>query len=82
MEQSKKLSNFIMERNQMSKLSLHQEDLIAIKRFCDKYPDSDYVTITVDSSSGIGSIVKVSLPAVINGDMVIIEKTIVDESSW
>lgn len=66
----------------MSKLSLHQEDLIAIKRFCDKYPDSDYVTITVDSSSGIGSIVKVSLPAVINGDMVIIEKTIVDESSW
>jgi hypothetical protein len=82
MEQSKKLSNFIMERNQMSKLSLHQEDLIAIKTFCDKYPESDYVTITVDSSSGIGSIVKVSLPAVINGDMVIIEKTIVDESSW
>lgn len=82
MEQSKKLSNFIMERNQMSKLSLHQEDLIAIKTFCDKYPDSDYVTITVESVSGIGSIVKVSLPAVINGDMVIIEKTIVDESSW
>jgi hypothetical protein len=66
----------------MSKLSLHQEDLIAIKTFCDKYPDSDYVTVTVDSSSGIGSIVKVSLPTVINGDMVIIEKTIVDESSW
>ena len=55
---------------------------MAIKTFCDKYPDSDYVTITVDSSSGIGSIVKVSLPTVINGDFVIIEKTIVDESSW
>ena len=66
----------------MSKLSLHQEDLLAIKTFCDKYPEADYVTITVDSSSGIGSIVKVSLPAVVNGDFVIIEKTIVDESSW
>jgi hypothetical protein len=66
----------------MNKLSLHQEDLLAIKNFCDKYPDSDYVTVTVDSSSGIGSIVKVSLPTVVNGDMVTIEKTIVDESGW
>jgi len=70
------------ERNQMSKLYITQKDLMAIKTFCDKYPDSEYVTISVDSSSGIGSIVKVSLPAVINGDMVIIEKTIVDESGW
>ena len=66
----------------MSKLHLHQEDLLAIKTFCDKYPDSDYVTVTVDSSSGIGSIVKVSLPTVINGDHVVIEKTSMDESSW
>ena len=65
-----------------NKLSLHQEDLVAIKQFCDKYPEADYVTVTVDSSSGIGSIVKVSLPTVINGDMVTIEKTIVDERSW
>jgi hypothetical protein len=65
-----------------NKLSLHQEDLVAIKEFCDKYPESDYVTVTVDSSSGIGSIVKVSLPTVVNGDHVIIEKTIVDESGW
>lgn len=71
-----------MERNQVNKLSLHQEDLIAIKTFCDKYPEADYVTISVDSSSGIGSIVKVSLPSVVNGDFVVIEKTIVDESSW
>lgn len=66
----------------MKTLSLHQEELIAIKEFCDKYPDSAYVTITVDGSSGIGSIVKVSLPTVVNGDQVVIEKTIVDESSW
>lgn len=66
----------------MKELSVHQEDLIAIKTFCDKYPEADYITISVDSSSGIGSIVKVSLPTVVNGDHVIIEKTIVDESSW
>jgi len=65
-----------------NKLSLQQKELLAIKTFCDKYPDSEYVTVTVDSSSGIGSIVKVSLPAVVNGDMVVIEKTIVDESGW
>ena len=66
----------------MNKLSLHQENLLAIKEFCDKYPEADYVTISVDSSSGIGSIIKVSLPTVVNGDHVIIEKTIVDESGW
>jgi len=66
----------------MNKLTLHREDLIAIKQFCDKYPEAEYITVTVDSSSGIGSIVKVSLPAVVNGDMVTIEKVIMDESDW
>jgi len=65
-----------------NKLTLHQSDLVSIKEFCDKYPEADYVTVTVDSSSGIGSIVKVSLPTVVNGDMVTIEKTIMDESDW
>jgi hypothetical protein len=66
----------------MNQISLHKDDIEVILHFSKKYPDSDYITITVDSSSGIGSIVKASLPAVINGDMVVIEKTIVDESSW
>jgi len=66
----------------MNKLTLHQSDLVSIKEFCDKYPEADYITVTVDSSSGIGSIVKVSLPTVINGDMVVIEKVIMDESDW
>ncbi len=65
----------------MNTISLHKDDLIAIKEFTDKY-ESDYFTITVDSSSGIGSIVNVSLNAVINGDVVTISKNIVDESSW
>ena len=63
-------------------ISLHREDFKAITEFIGKYPESDYVTISVDSSSGIGSIVKVSINNVINGDAVTITKTLVDESGW
>jgi hypothetical protein len=63
-------------------ITLHRDDLVAIREFIEKYPDSDFINISVDSSSGIGSIVKASLPTVINGDLVTISKTIVDESSW
>lgn len=66
----------------MKQIALHRDDLVAILEFANKYPDSDYLTITVDSSSGIGSIVTVALPSVINGDVVTVSKTIVDESSW
>lgn len=66
----------------MSKISLHREDFEAILKFASKYPDSDYLTIEVDSSSGIGSIVTVSLPTVLNGDLVTVQHTVVDESSW
>jgi hypothetical protein len=66
----------------MNQISLHREDFKAITEFIEKYSESDYVTISVDSSSGIGSIVKVSINTVINGDAVTITKAIVDESSW
>jgi hypothetical protein len=66
----------------IKEITLHREDLVAIREFIEKYPDSDFINISVDSSSGIGSIVKASLPTVINGDLVTISKTIVDESSW
>lgn len=66
----------------MNKVAIHREDLEAIVRFAEKYPASDYLTISVDSSSGIGSIVKISLATVINGDMVEITKTLVDEAGW
>ena len=65
-----------------NKVSIHKDDLVAIQEFSAKYPDADYITISVDSSSGIGSIVKVSLFTVINGDPVTIVKTIVDKTSW
>lgn len=65
-----------------NKVSIHKDDLVAIQKFCAKYPDAEYITISVDSSSGIGSIVKVKLFTVINEDSVNIEKTIVDKTSW
>lgn len=61
---------------------LHKDDLIAILEFANKYPDSDYVTVSCDSSSGIGILVSASIRTVINEDPVIIIKQIVDESSW
>ena len=61
---------------------LHKDDLNAILEFANKYPDSDYVTVSCDSSSGIGILVSASIRTVINEDPVVIIKQIVDESSW
>jgi hypothetical protein len=61
---------------------LSKDDLNKILEFANKYPDSDYITISCDSTSGIGILVSASLRAVINEDPVIITKQIVDESSW
>ena len=66
----------------MSEVVLHKDDLNAILEFANKYPDSDYITVSCDSSSGIGILVSASLRAVVNQDPVIITKQIVDESSW
>jgi hypothetical protein len=56
--------------------------LEAIKKFADKHPSSDFITINVDSSSGIGSIVTATVTTTVEGDLVNVTKTIVDESSW
>jgi hypothetical protein len=61
---------------------LHKDDLEDIKQFMDKYPTTDAVCINIDSSSGIGSIIKASVMCHINGDNVTITKLIADESSW
>lgn len=65
-----------------NQVTVHRDDLEAIKKFADKHPKSEWVTISVDSSSGIGSIVKATIIALVDGDMVECTKTIVDESSW
>ena len=66
----------------MNEVILHKDELNAIIEFANKYPDSDYITVSTDSSSGIGILVSASLRAVVNEDAVIITKQIVDESSW
>ena len=66
----------------MSEVVLHKDDLNAILEFANKYPDSDYITVSCDSSSGIGILVSASIRTVINEDPVIVIKQIVDESSW
>jgi hypothetical protein len=66
----------------MNTATVHKDDLVSILNFANKYPDVEWVTITVDSSSGIGSIVKATITGVVDGDMVEVTKTIVDESSW
>lgn len=62
---------------------LHKEDIIAIQKFLDSFPDKDIVQVTSDNSSGIGSIVRASvIGAMVNGNIVTVTKDIVDESSW
>ncbi len=72
------LKNLIMTNH----VIIHREDLEAIKKFADKHPSSDFITINVDSSSGIGSIVTATVTTTVEGDLVNVTKTIVDESSW
>lgn len=66
----------------MNTIYLHRDDVETILQFIKKYPDVEYITVTSDSSSGIGSIVDASITTVINGDVVTLTKHIVDESSW
>ena len=66
----------------MNTISLHRDDVETILQFVKKYPEVEFVTINVDSSSGIGSIVDASVNTTINGDVVTLTKRIVDESSW
>ena len=69
----------------IKEIELHQKDLQAILEFVQKYmkeDDNDLVTITVESGSGIGSTVKASIPAFIQGDNIMMVKTISGVESW
>lgn len=67
----------------MQTIHLHKDDLLNIIKFMDSFPDKEFVEITCDNSSGIGSHIQAHLGAVeINGNIVTITKDIVDESSW
>ena len=62
---------------------LHKDDIKSIEKFLDSFPDKYVVMLTSDNSSGIGSIIKAHIiGANVNGHIVTVTKSIVDESSW
>ena len=63
-------------------IHFHRDDVETILQFIKKYPEVEYVTVTSDTSSGIGAITNASINTIINGDVVTLTKHIVDESSW
>ena len=66
----------------MNSIYLSKDDLNKIQAFVNKYPDNEIFELQADSSSGIGTILHVSVNLTYNGDWVQIRKTIVDESGW
>jgi len=66
----------------MNSIYLTKDDLDKIRAFVDKYPSAETFELQADSSSGIGTILHVSVNVSSGGDWVQIRKTIVDESGW
>jgi hypothetical protein len=69
--------------DKLNRIYLHRDDLETIQQFLCAFPDRDYVELTADSSSGIGVLLNATIVgALVNGHMVNVTKSIVDESSW
>lgn len=71
----------------MDKITIHRDDLEAILKLVDRLNpdhtiDGDKVTITADSSSGIGVIIAVEIPVDFNGVTGTFTKVIVDSTKW
>ena len=71
----------------MNKITLHRDDLETILKLVDQLNpnntiDGDKVTITADSSSGIGVVIAVEVPVDINGVTGTFNKVIVDSNKW
>ena len=67
----------------MQTIYLHRDDLASIQKFIDNFPDKEFIELTADSSSGIGTILTATIKAVVvNTEIVDVTKTIIDESSW
>ena len=71
----------------MNKITLHRDDLETILKLVDQLNpnntiDGDRVTITADSSSGIGVVIAVEVPVDINGVTGTFNKVIVDSNKW
>jgi hypothetical protein len=67
----------------MNEIYLHRDDIIALHKFLDSFPDKDVVLVKADTSSGIGTHMTASvIGTIVNGHVVTVTKDICDESSW
>ena len=68
----------------LNKVYLHRDDLETLLQFLKAFPNgTDVVEVISDNSSGIGSIVTATIKGIaLNGTIVDVTKTLVDESSW
>lgn len=67
----------------MNTIYLHRDDLVSLQKFMEAFPDKEFVELNADNSSGIGTILTATIKAVVvNGNVVDVSKTLVDESSW
>jgi hypothetical protein len=51
----------------MKKITIQKEELTEILAVLDKFPEVDTVEVEYDNNSGIGYILKISFPYVVNG---------------
>lgn len=66
----------------MTKIRLSKSELEDIKAFSDKFHTDENIIIDVNSTSGIGSVVTVSVYTKVEGEFVTLSKIITDEESW
>jgi hypothetical protein len=51
----------------MKKITLQKEELIEILAVLDKFPEVEKIDISYDNNSGIGYLLNISFPYVVNG---------------
>jgi hypothetical protein len=61
---------------------IHRDDIKEILNIMEKFPDSQSVEIVQDSSSGIGSELKIRIPTIVNNYGGIFEIDLTDVSKW
>jgi hypothetical protein len=68
----------------LNSVYLHKDDLESLLQFLKAFPNgTDVVEVISDNSSGIGSIITATIKGIaLNGTIVDVTKTLVDESSW
>jgi hypothetical protein len=51
----------------MKKITLQKEELLEILAVLDKFPEVEKIDVEYDNNNGIGYILKISFPYVVNG---------------